>query len=64
MNTVSKENLYEVAGKFQIEGEILSIEPYGSGHINDTFRLIEKKGEGEKAYILQMMNGEILKNRD
>lgn len=64
MNTVSKENLYEVAGKFQIEGEILSIEPYGSGHINDTFRLIEKKGEGEKAYILQRMNGEIFKNRD
>ena len=64
MHTVSKENLAVVAEKFQIDGEILSIEPYGSGHINDTFRLIEKRGDKEKDYILQRMNGEIFKNRD
>lgn len=64
MQSVSKEKLFEVAGKFQIDGEILEIEPYGSGHINDTFRMIERKDGQKKAYILQRMNGEIFKNRE
>lgn len=62
MEPVSKDKLFEAAAKFQIDGEIFSIEPYGSGHINDTFRVLVKQ-EREKAYILQRMNKEIFKNR-
>ena len=28
---------YDVALKFDIDGEIQNIEPYGEGHINSTF---------------------------
>ena len=49
-----------VAEQFSIEGEILSIEPYGSGHINTTFLLVTDK----KRYILQKMNTDIFSDSD
>lgn len=64
MQTVSIEKLFEIARQFRLDGEIVEIEPYGSGHINDTFRLIQEKDGAKKAYILQRMNGEIFKNKD
>ncbi|MFQ7551147.1 MAG: hypothetical protein ACLRMZ_13545 [Blautia marasmi] len=33
--------------------------PYGSGHINDTFRLVFETEQGRKRYILQRMNKSI-----
>ena len=32
-----KHDIRAVARQFQIYGEFLSAEPYGSGHINDTY---------------------------
>ena len=54
---ITHEILMEAAGAFDTQGEIISCEPYGSGHINDTFRLVCKR-----PYILQRMNTEIFKN--
>lgn len=52
-----------IAVKFCIEGEISGLEPYGSGHINDTFRLICMLPDGtKKKYILQRLNDVIFKN--
>ncbi len=47
----------EVLDSFQIEGTVMSVVRYGSGHINDTF-LITYRGDGEKEgrVILQRMN--------
>lgn len=56
--------LLNVIGKFELAGEVLSAEPYGSGHINDTFRVVMKNEGKEKMYILQRMNGDIFKNSD
>ena len=42
----------DIAEKFLIEGEVLNIEPYGSGHINRTYLVTTDK----KRYILQKMN--------
>lgn len=64
MRTVSVEKLFETAKQFRLDGKTLEIKPYGSGHINDTFRLIQETDGEQKAYILQRMNGEIFKNRD
>ncbi|MCI6996829.1 MAG: mucin desulfatase, partial [Eubacterium sp.] len=64
MSTISRERLLEIAGKFMLDGEILDIVPYGSGHINDTFRLTVRNQDTEKDYILQRMNGDIFKNRE
>lgn len=64
MGNVQQEELIKIAKSFQLEGTVTSIQPYGSGHINDTFRLLIKTQDREKSFILQRMNGEIFKNRD
>lgn len=52
----------EVIENFQFEGEYTEGIPYGSGHINDTFRVtFQHKGE-TKRYILQRMNDQIFLN--
>ena len=46
---------------FAIEGDVLSIEPYGNGHINRTFLVTTS---GTKRYLLQVMNTNIFKDSD
>ena len=54
-------NLKEIFAQFTGEGTFLSSEPYGSGHIHDTF--LAKTVEKEKDdYILQRLNNKIFKN--
>ncbi|NCC43122.1 MAG: mucin desulfatase, partial [Clostridia bacterium] len=64
MGAITQEELAVVVRNFTLEGEINNICPYGSGHINDTFRLSMNQDGKEKSYILQRMNGEIFKNRE
>lgn len=52
----------EAIAAFQLEGEPVSCQRYGSGHINDTFLLVCRQGENEKKYILQRMNNDIFKD--
>jgi hypothetical protein len=54
-------NLKEVFEYFTAEGTFLTGEPYGSGHIHDTFR-IETKEADKDNYILQRLNNKIFKN--
>lgn len=50
----------EVIRHFQFSGELAEAVPYGSGHINDTFRLTFQEADGKRRrYILQRMNKEI-----
>ncbi len=50
----------EVAARFRLPGEVTLLQPYGNGHINDTFCLTCALGEGKtKRYILQRMNDDI-----
>lgn len=52
----------EVAEQFQFGGEIISIEEYGNGHINDTFLVKSKKEDGtEDKAILQRINSDVFK---
>lgn len=54
---------HNIASQFQMEGTITEMEPFGSGHINDTYRITCNVGGGKtKRYILQRMNHEIFKN--
>lgn len=47
-------DLYEIAGKFRLEGRIADIAPLGEGFINDTFKV---KTEGSAPnYLLQRKN--------
>ncbi len=61
----TEQELREIAQRFCIEGEIEDICPYGSGHINDTYRVTcsrEAAGKPPVRYILQRMNHEVFKN--
>lgn len=53
MEQITKEELLDVIGKFELgdNTEVVSVEPYGSGHINDTFRLeVKEDGPGKTVY--------------
>lgn len=47
----------EASEAFAAEGELVSCERYGSGHINDTFKMVRSR-----PYILQRMNKDIFKD--
>src|SRR5215831_8169910 len=50
------------AQEFEACGEFLSATPYGSGHINDTYRVVSRHGSATGAFILQRINHNIFKN--
>jgi Phosphotransferase enzyme family len=57
-----KHDVRAVAQHFQIQGEFLGAEPYGSGHINDTYCVRFDQGGSPVRYILQRINHNIFKN--
>ena len=54
--------IMEVISKFDFDGTFEECIPFGSGHINDTFRLTYNTAEGVKYYILQRMNKSVFSN--
>ena len=54
-------DLKEIFEYFVADGTFLKGEPYGSGHIHDTFR-IETVEKDKDDYILQRLNNKIFKN--
>lgn len=56
------EQLEKVAAAFQCRGKYRSGAPYGSGHINDTFKVAFDEGGREAHYILQRVNHNIFKD--
>src|SRR5690606_35183133 len=57
------EKLSALANRFDIEGDVIEISPFGSGHINDTYRVLTN-GPGPGAYLLQRINHHVFKNVD
>ena len=53
-------NILPIAKSFKLEGDVVSIERYGNGHINTTYLVVTDK----KRYILQKMNTTIFKDSD
>jgi Ser/Thr protein kinase RdoA (MazF antagonist) len=53
--------LEEIFDSFKADGSYLSGEPYGSGHIHDTFR-VETAEKDKDDYILQKLNNKVFKN--
>ena len=51
---------FEIIGKFQIDGDVLSIEPFGNGHINKTFKVITST----EKYLFQGVNSYAFHNID
>ncbi len=49
-------NHRHIASLFALYGDFVSCEPYGSGHINDTFKLVMLQAGRAVDYILQRVN--------
>lgn len=59
----SLEKTVEALKKFNFEGDIIRVVPFGSGIINDTFLVVCNDKDGNKnQYILQKINNLIFKN--
>lgn len=57
-----RHDLKSVVGKFDIRGDFLSAEPYGSGHINDTYAARYSQAGRTVRYIHQRINHSIFKD--
>ena len=50
-----------IAGMFDLRGDFVFGEPYGSGHINDTFRVVVDQAGLRVSYILQRINSNVFR---
>lgn len=57
-------NNLEACKKFTFEGEVISCERYGNGHINDTYLVTCKNGDSIVRYILQMVHSSIFNDAE
>ena len=57
-----KHDVGAIARHFEIAGDFLNTEPYGSGHINDTYRVACDNGGSRVRYIFQRINRKIFKD--
>ena len=57
-----RHDVRSVASQFQVYGEFVSAEPYGSGHINDTYCAVFNQGGTPVRYILQRINLNVFKD--
>jgi hypothetical protein len=63
MRELHREIITQAVNAFQLEGEFQDAQPYGGGHINDTFAVTCKREDGSiKRYILQRINTNVFKN--
>jgi len=51
-----------IAGQFQLAGDFLHAEPFGSGHINDTYRFTLAAGGARRRFVLQRLNTAVFQN--
>lgn len=52
MKRIVSQKLFNIVDQFETEGKLITIQPYGEGHINHTFLVATDK----KRYILQKIN--------
>jgi aminoglycoside phosphotransferase (APT) family kinase protein len=63
MNTNERRaDIRDVVGFFHLPGAFVSAVPFGSGHINDTFRITMLAQGAEARYIIQWINHHVFKN--
>jgi Ser/Thr protein kinase RdoA (MazF antagonist) len=55
-------DIESIASQFVLQGRLIDTQPFGSGHINDTFNLRCQTDAGEESYILQRINHQVFRN--
>ncbi|MEY4817682.1 MAG: hypothetical protein RLZZ23_455 [Verrucomicrobiota bacterium] len=64
MTTAAGHDALAIAGEFALAGEIVSASPYGSGHINDTYKVDVKPTSGPSRFVLQRINHNVFRRPD
>ena len=59
---INPQNVAAAASKFTAGGGFVSAEPYGTGHINDTFRAVFEHSGVQQQTLLQRINHHIFKD--
>jgi hypothetical protein len=62
MQNAPSVDLSAVAAGFDLRGDFVAGEPYGSGHINDTFRVLVNQAGTPIHYIFQRINNVIFRD--
>lgn len=56
-------DFHKLAANFRFEGELIEANPYGSGHINDTYAAVFREKSGNtRRYIIQRINHMVFKS--
>ncbi len=55
-------NIKNIFNSFNILGDYISSEPYGNGHINDTYKVFVSQGGATIHYLFQRINNHVFKN--
>ncbi|MDR0696621.1 MAG: aminoglycoside phosphotransferase family protein [Christensenellaceae bacterium] len=53
------ERIKEIVSVFDLDGEILDVETYGNGHINNTYKVTIELNKNKRYYILQRINDRV-----
>lgn len=53
-----------VAAEFAFGGQLATLTPYGSGHINDTFLVTTALPAGQRRFVLQRINHQVFRQPD
>ena len=61
MRNFNLEQVSALARRFDIEGDVVDISAFGSGHINDTYR-VRTDAQGRSGYLLQRINHHVFKD--
>ena len=61
---MTNKNVLEIASHFNLCGEVMAIKECHSGHINRTYFLTCKNGNGTRRYTMQMINTNVFKKPD
>lgn len=62
MMATATSDLESIGRAFGLAGSFVDGEPYGSGHINDTYRVVYSEGGSTISYIFQRLNHEVFKD--
>jgi Ser/Thr protein kinase RdoA (MazF antagonist) len=64
MTTAAGHDALAIARIFALGSEIVSASPYGSGHINDTYKVDVKPTSGPSRFVLQRINHNVFRRPD
>jgi thiamine kinase-like enzyme len=59
--TLTDNRILSLVSEFKIDAKIASVKPFGSGHINDTYRIINNDQKGTD-YLLQRVNHHVFRD--